>query len=190
MPGFRHTARDQSGAYSAGVGGRLMLAAPHDAGRCLVAHQIYVPAYTSSIGPRIRGRPRVASREGERGTYLRRRGRGAWMLVLLPCLKSRSKADLQAAHRPACRYLNSPRILRSTSTRSYVVLQPFEKAAGEGLTTVPLPPPTPPVRTLSLPLDPAAEAQEIHHSLPIAVDLARSEWDGNASLTAGFLRGC
>jgi len=67
-----------------------MLAAPHDAGRCLVAHQIYVPAYTSSIGPRIRGRPRVASRSVKENAG-RISGGGVaahTMLVLLPCLKS------------------------------------------------------------------------------------------------------
>ena len=105
-------------ACSAGVGGRLMLAAPHDAERRPAAHQIYVPAYTSSIGPRIRGRPRggVPVGEGERGTYLRRRGRGAYdvgVAALLEVRKSGSKADLQAAHRPACvpwRISGSPQI--------------------------------------------------------------------------------
>jgi hypothetical protein len=64
------------------------------------------PAYGSSIGQRVRGRPRAASRTApavdENAGHLAGGGsRRTTMLVLPPCSRSRSKTVLQAAHRPA-----------------------------------------------------------------------------------------
>lgn len=58
------------------------------------------------------------------------------------------------------------------SQRQLGALDPPSPITEEGLTTVPLPPPTPRMRTVSPPADSAAEASESGHFRPLAVYLA------------------
>jgi hypothetical protein len=79
---------------------------------------------------------------------------------------------------------------RPRSRRQLGALDPRSPITEEGLTTVPLPPPTCPMRTVSPPGDQPTEAQEFGRFRRGAVDLAKSLDVRNSSLTGTFLLVC